>query len=150
MYLGAQICEASARDAFHIELDQSLTSLVWLDDLIAQAGWNEREAMPQKARFTITAYLGEVFVRGHNARWTAGARPSELPFLEFPASRVIANLSEMIDRKLRDMSSVSLAQIGSELLEVVEERSRGMRHTPRGETVYFHPLMDEDTDAAAL
>jgi hypothetical protein len=70
--IGAQICEATARDAFEVELDHSRESIALLDTLITQGWSNETPASTSENYdpiYIMGAYVGDVFVRAGNAEW---------------------------------------------------------------------------------
>ena len=112
MAIGAQICEASARDAFGVELDHSVESIVLLDSVIIR-GWGDTPDIPDKRMtdsgtldFIFSAYLGDVFVRNEKAVWQWQNNEA---FLYFQNLRRTAMPFELIKRKLSDPNQVNLA-----------------------------------------
>jgi hypothetical protein len=81
MTIGAKICEAAARDAFDIELDHSIESIVQLDAMITNGWGNDAigtdetnqikifESESYDLNFIFASYLGDTFVRHEHAVW---------------------------------------------------------------------------------
>ena len=105
----AQICEAAARDAFHITLDHSLRSIDQLDEMIDN-GWSnvESQHLQNDTSFVMGAYLGDVFVRNQLAEWTASSQNMPRPFLYFPLSKKTVSPFDIIEQKLNGPSSIHL------------------------------------------
>ena len=104
----ARICEAAARDAFHISLDHSIASIDWLDEMIDK-GWmepNNAQGSTTDSPFAIGAYLGDVFVRHHLAVWNW---ESGKTLLFFALSKRTVSPFELIEQKLREPFSVNLS-----------------------------------------
>jgi hypothetical protein len=111
MTIGAQICEAAARDAFEVELDHSAASIALLDELITR-GWSYgTERIRASAHeeynptFVMGAYVGDVFVRTGNSewRWENGE-----PFIYFRNTKQKVSPFDLIERKLMEPNQIHL------------------------------------------
>ncbi len=113
MAVGSQICEAAARDAFHVELDHSRSSIAALDALM-EDGWgngnvgsDDRLEEANDLTFVLAAYLGEVFVRDGTASWQSEKGASVLYFRNL---KRVAWPFELIEQKLREPREISLVK----------------------------------------
>jgi hypothetical protein len=124
--LGAQICEAAARDAFGVDLDHTDASLSALDQLITE-GWTNPVTVTddqQDTLYVFGAYIGDVLVRHHQAEWHTDAK-STMPCLYFNAVDFIASPFEIIERKLQDPEHFRITEAVEHLLAEVEARKNG-------------------------
>jgi hypothetical protein len=111
MTIGAEICEAAARDAFEVELDHTTQSIALLDTLITRAwgdGLNRTHAsthLEYNPAFVMSAYVGDVFVRAGNAewRWESGE-----PFIYFRNAKQTVSPFDLIDRKIMEPDKIQL------------------------------------------
>ncbi len=111
MNIGAQICEAAARDAFEVELDHTTQSIAPLDTLITR-GWgggmdrtHASTHLEYNHAFVMSAYVGDVFVRAGNAewRWENGE-----PFIYFRNAKQTVSPFDLIDRKIMEPNKIQL------------------------------------------
>ena len=106
--IGAQICEAAARDTFEVELDHSKESIGLLDAMITH-GWsngtNTSVGEDYDPVYIMGAYVGDVFVRAGNAewRWENGEA-----FLYLSQWKRKISPFDLIQQKLRDPLHVNL------------------------------------------
>lgn len=116
MTIGADICEAAARDAFGVELDHSMESIALLNSLIINgwgvgtnpiSGTNEPSTERFDPTFIFGAYLGEVFVRTGIAEWRW---ENSEAFLYFRNSKRKNFPFDLIERKLREPNQIDLAE----------------------------------------
>ncbi|HWF43786.1 MAG TPA: hypothetical protein VG537_04000, partial [Candidatus Kapabacteria bacterium] len=148
--LAAQICEASARDAFDVELDHTDASLVTLDAMIAEE-WRESSDNNTNEKlldelYVLGAYVGDVLVRHHSAEWHMKAASldkgsgfvrkdqpllpeiASWPCLYFNDANLIASPFEMVEHKLREPKTFRIMEAVERLLAEVE-RKKNVRAT---------------------
>ena len=113
MTIGAHICEATARDAFGVELDHSTDSIPMLDALITK-GWSDGTGttydLPTdnyEPTFVLGSYLGNVFTHHEKAEWQW---ENAEPFLYFRNLKQRNSPFELIERKLSNPTEVNLEQ----------------------------------------
>jgi hypothetical protein len=111
MTISAKICEAAARDAFGVELDHSMESIILLDSLITN-GWSKEPISAEdltkgNTPFIFAAYLGDVFVHHAKAQWQWN---NDEGFLYFQNLKRTALPFELIKQKLNEPSGVDLAK----------------------------------------
>jgi hypothetical protein len=85
MSLAAKICEASARNAFHVELDHSIESLPTLDDVMKSGFASE---IHDDSVYVLGAYLGDVIIREIGGRWSRLAANEKYPKLTLASGEV--------------------------------------------------------------
>jgi hypothetical protein len=139
----AQICEASARDAFEVELDHTDASLATLDAMISEEWEASDNSTNEKLRgelYILGAYVGDVLVRHHSAEWQSKAAslntgpgvgqkdPTLLPEIAswpciyFNDANLIASPFEMIEHKLREPKTFRITEAVERLIAEVERR----------------------------
>jgi hypothetical protein len=113
MTIGAQICEAAARDAFEAELDHSIGSISPLDSLIT-LGWSNKTDVTNASMrggydptFAMGTYVGDLFVRVGNAEWIF---EDGTAFMYVRASKQKFFPFDLIQRKLWEPDRVNLQE----------------------------------------
>lgn len=115
MALGASICIAAARQAFRVDLDQSIESLGVLDSLIT-SGWSsiprseslnvsDAGSDSKEVTFVLAGYLGTAFVQNRAAIWRV---ENGKPALYFRSVKESEYPLELIELKLKEPAQVSL------------------------------------------
>ncbi|MDP4199313.1 MAG: hypothetical protein Q8922_10615 [Bacteroidota bacterium] len=118
MDLAARICEASARDAFSIELDYSIESLPLLDNLI-ERGFASGSGATDDTKLVLAAYVGQVFVRAGKAIWQE-ARDDSNPRLLMRDNQEVVSPFEIINQKLQAPESINVAATVRGLISTME------------------------------
>jgi len=127
MKLASQICEAAARDAFHIELDYSIESLNALDAAIA-TNWTDVQGsgISSDTLTVFASYVGEIFVRRFGAEWKEVKAESAVPYLFFRDADLKASPFDLVEQKLAQPAAISLHSAAQSLLDELSRRRESL------------------------
>ena len=126
MSTAAQICEAAMRDAFNIELDGSLDSLVQVDACIDHGLASDTPGMasPEETILVIAAYWGQVLVHPCSAHWVASPSAIGGYMLSMPSHSLLSPF-ELVAKKLCAPWEVSLYDQARSVSGTLEQGGAG-------------------------